>query len=207
MSAARHRDTLLKVGERLFAREGYRHVSIKDITDAAGLGMGSFYTYFPGKEEFYSAVIDGLELRGVRDVEKRVNSLNSPLFRLKALFRYTILSLRSNEILRGLYTGDPRYLYPGAEERRRTGGGILARIEEMIREILEEGTRKGVFRTGLFRDPTRMLIAIFAAVPLSPTGADDVADDVMMLIERGLKRWLRFRQRDERRDVRARRRT
>jgi hypothetical protein len=28
----------------------------------------------------------------------------------------------------------------------------------------------------------------------------------MMLIERGLKRWLRFRQRDERLDVRARRR-
>ena len=47
------RDTLLKIGERLFSEHGYRDVSIKDITSTAGLGMGSFYTYFSSKEAFY----------------------------------------------------------------------------------------------------------------------------------------------------------
>ena len=53
-----------------------------------------------------------------------------------------------------------------------------------------------------------MLIAIFTALPLNVRGpyTEDLSDDVMLLIERGLKRWLRFRQRDERLDVRARRR-
>jgi hypothetical protein len=52
-----------------------------------------------------------------------------------------------------------------------------------------------------------MLIAIFSAVPLHGGAADslELADDMMVLIERGLKRWLRFR-RDERVDVRTRRR-
>jgi AcrR family transcriptional regulator len=201
------RDTLLKIGERLFAAHGYRDVSIKDIAASAGLGMGSFYTYFPSKEAFYSDILDGIEQRGVREVEKRVNSLRSPLFRLKALFRYTILSLRSNEILRGIYMREKRFLYPGAEERTHKGNTLFARVESILGDILEEGTRKGVFRTSLFRDPRRMLIAIFSAVPLDGGAAAslDLADDMMVLIERGLKRWLRFR-RDERVDVRARRR-
>ncbi len=118
--------TLMRIGERLFAQHGYRDVSIKDITSSAGLGMGSFYTYFPSKEAFYSEILDAIEQKGIHDVEKHVNSLRSPLFRLKALFRYTTLSLRSNEILRGIYTGEKRYLYPGLEERAQRGNGLLA---------------------------------------------------------------------------------
>ncbi len=201
------KDTLMRIGERLFAAHGYRDVSIKDITGSAGLGMGSFYTYFPSKEALYTDILDRIEQRGVREVEKHVNSLRSPLFRLKALFRYTILSLRSNEILRGIYTREKRFMYPGAEERTEKSNTLFARIEALLGEILEEGTRKGVFRTSLFQDPRRMLIAIFFAVPLNGGEAAslELADDMMVLIERGLKRWLRFR-RDERLDVRARRR-
>ena len=200
------RETLLKVGERLFAQSGYRNVSIKDITNAAGLGMGSFYTYFGSKEEFYSAILDGIEQRGVRDIEKRVNSFRSPLYRLKALFRYTTLSLRNNDILRGIYSREKRFVYPGLEARSSQVSILFARIESLIEEILAEGTRKGVFRTSLFKNPRRMLIAIFTALSLN--GRDqsdgDLTNDVMMLIERGLRRWLRFR-RAERLDYRARR--
>ena len=135
--ASNHRGTLMKVGERLFAQHGYRDVSIKEITSSAGLGTGSFYTYFPGKESFYSEILDAIEQRGAREVEKHVNSLRSPLFRLKALFRYATLSLRSNEILRGIYTGEKRYLYPGLEVRAQKGGGLLPRIEKLLGDILE----------------------------------------------------------------------
>jgi AcrR family transcriptional regulator len=202
------RSTLLRIGERLFTQHGYRDVSIRDITDAAGLGMGSFYTYFASKEEFYSAILDAIEQRGIREMEKHVNSLHSPVFRLKALFRYTTLSLRSNAILRGIYTGERRYLYPGLEDRMSSGSTLFARVEKLIEEILSEGTRRGMFRTSLFRNPKSMLIAIFTTLPLNVPGhyTEDLTDDVMMLIERGLKRWLRFRQRDERLDSRARRR-
>ncbi len=205
--ASNRRGTLMKVGERLFAEHGYRDVSIKDITSSAGLGMGSFYTYFPSKEALYTEILDAIEQRGVRDVEKHVNSLRSPLFRLKALFRYATLSLRSNAILRGIYTGEKRYLYPGMEERAARGNGLLQRVEVLLGEILDEGTRRGVFRTSLFRNARSMLIAIFTALPLSARGlyTEELSDDVMMLIERGLKRWLRFRQRDERIDNRTRR--
>ncbi|HEY9595469.1 MAG TPA: TetR/AcrR family transcriptional regulator [Spirochaetia bacterium] len=203
-----HRNTLLRIAERLFTEHGYRAVSIRDITTEAGLGMGSFYTYFPGKEAIYGEVLDAIESRGLGEVEKRVRSLHSPLFQLKALFRYTALALRNNAILRGIYAGEKRYLYPGLEERSRRPTTLFTRIEEMTREILAEGAVRGTFRTSLFHDPTRMLVAIFGAVSLYDHGAaaDELTDDVVTLVERGMKRWLRFRQRDERLDSRARRR-
>jgi len=200
------REALLRIGERLFSQHGYRDVSIKDITAAAGLGMGSFYTYFASKEAMYTAILDSIEDRGVRDVERRVNSLRSPLFRLKALFRYTVLSLRGNEILRGIYSRERRYLFPGAEERITGSGSLFARVESLLGEILDEGTRKGVFRTSLFRDARAMLITIFHAVSLDGAAATGLTEDVLVLIERGLKRWLRFR-RDERVDMRRGRRS
>src|SRR5512147_2335752 len=97
-------------------------------------------------------------------------------------------------------------MYPGAEERSQRGNTLFARVEALLGEILEEGTRRGVFRTSIFRDPKRMLIALFSAVPLNggAVTSQELADDMMTLIERGLKRWLRFR-REERLDVRARR--
>jgi hypothetical protein len=51
-----------------------------------------------------------------------------------------------------------------------------------------------------------MLFAIFTTISASSRGqsGEDLADDVMTLIERGLKRWLRFR-RAERLDLRLRR--
>jgi len=197
------KETLLRVGERLFGQNGYRDVGIKDITNAAGLGMGSFYTYFDSKEDFYSAILDGIEQRGMRDIEKRVNSFRSPLYRLKALFRYTTLSLRSNDILRGIYAREKRFVYPGLETRDANGSVLFTRIETLLEEILAEGTRRGVFRTSLFKNPKRMLFAIFTTVSMNVKGSENLADDVMTLIDRGLKRWLRFR-RAERLDLRAR---
>ena len=50
------RELFLKIGERLFSRYGYKDVNIGDITKEAGVGTGSFYTYFPSKEAFYEPV-------------------------------------------------------------------------------------------------------------------------------------------------------
>ncbi len=199
------REALLAVGEKLFSKGGYRHVSVRDITESAGLGLGSFYTYFPSKETLYSEILDRAERQGIAEVERRVRSYRSPLNQLKALYRYTVLTLRSNEILRGIYAGEKRFFFPGLEARAARGEGILSRIEVLIDDILSEGGRKGVFRTDIFRNPKRMLLAIFSSLLVDGRrqAGGELVEDVMLLVERGLKRWLRLRLRDERRDWRT----
>src|SRR2546430_276766 len=51
----RHR--LLDAGLRLVHARGFSASGVKDITDSAGVPKGSFYAYFPSKEEFGAAVL------------------------------------------------------------------------------------------------------------------------------------------------------
>lgn len=59
------RDRLLSIGKRLFAENGYNKVNIHEITDAANLSVGAFYTYFESKESFFieQVLLVGRELR------------------------------------------------------------------------------------------------------------------------------------------------
>jgi AcrR family transcriptional regulator len=207
--AADKRGTLFTVGERLFSQNGYRDVSVEDIARAAGLGTGSFYSFFRTKEELYAAILDGLEKRGAEEAERHVRKFNSPLNKLKALFRFSVLGLERNPLIRGMITGDKKFLFPGAEKRGARGNLLLASIERLLDEILAEGARKRVFRTGLFQNPHRMLLAAYNAILLDPANGPlpELMNDMLLLIERGIKRRLRLRQRDERLDRRLMRRS
>ena len=96
---ADRKQALLAAGVELFSRHGYREVSIEEITRGAGVGTGSFYTYFSGKEEFYEEILDGIEEQGRQEVDRLVASFESPLNRLKALYRFATLGIRKNPLL------------------------------------------------------------------------------------------------------------
>ena len=45
-TSAKHRDELLKAASRLFRERGFDKVGIAEISAAAGLTHGAFYTHF-----------------------------------------------------------------------------------------------------------------------------------------------------------------
>jgi AcrR family transcriptional regulator len=188
------RDLFLKIGERLFSRYGYKDVNIEDITREAGVGTGSFYTYFSSKEVFYEQILDNLESQGIRSVDRLVGAFKSPVNKLKALYRFTTLGIKNNPILLGILTGDKKYLYPG-QQNRSSGAGMLRRhVEQVIAEILREGSRKGVFRVRQYKNPKRMVLAIYDAILMNidSSGAESLINDILRLLERALKRRVRL---------------
>lgn len=50
-AAAETRKKLLKTGQKLIMKNGLSNVSVADITNAAGVAKGTFYTYFKRKED------------------------------------------------------------------------------------------------------------------------------------------------------------
>ena len=60
---ARTRQKLLESAERIFAELGYHDASIVKITEAAGVGQGTFYLYFSGKKEVFEEVVLDLNSR------------------------------------------------------------------------------------------------------------------------------------------------
>ena len=198
------REILLKLGEKLFSRYGYRDVSIENITEAAGVGTGSFYNYFESKESFYGCILDRIEKQGIEKTDRIVTRLRSPLNKLKAVARLTTLGIRKNPILRGILTQDRKYIYPGLENRLDNGGGLTHYIETAIGDIIREGSRKRIFRSSLFKNPQKMVVSLFTAILINLDNEDIevLIDDMLLLVERGLKRRIQLRRRDERLDRR-----
>ncbi|MBA3347632.1 MAG: TetR/AcrR family transcriptional regulator [Actinobacteria bacterium] len=59
----RTRRKLLDAAERVFAELGYHDASIVKITEAAGVGQGTFYLYFAGKRTIFDEVVLDLNAR------------------------------------------------------------------------------------------------------------------------------------------------
>jgi AcrR family transcriptional regulator len=59
----RTRRRLIDSAERIFAELGYHDASIVKITEAAGVGQGTFYLYFTSKKEVFDEVVLDLNSR------------------------------------------------------------------------------------------------------------------------------------------------
>src|SRR2546423_13554485 len=55
---AKNRDALIDAARGLFARQGFEATTIAAIAEAADLGFGTFYRYFPDKDAILEAVLD-----------------------------------------------------------------------------------------------------------------------------------------------------
>ena len=89
----RTRQKLLESAEQIFAELGYHDASIVKITEAAGVGQGTFYLYFSSKKEVFEEVVLDLNSR-VRHAmteaaEKGRTRAERELLGFGAFFRFT----------------------------------------------------------------------------------------------------------------------
>lgn len=87
------RQRLLEAAEQVFGEIGYVDASIVKITEAAGVGQGTFYLYFASKQEIFDELVRDLNRR-VRRTMKEASSkgatrLESELLGFGAYFRFT----------------------------------------------------------------------------------------------------------------------
>jgi AcrR family transcriptional regulator len=54
------RESILRAAVGVFRREGYAGASVRAITEAAGCATGTFYLYFPSKDDCFLALIERL---------------------------------------------------------------------------------------------------------------------------------------------------
>jgi len=87
------RARLLEAAESVFGEVGYVDASIVKVTEAAGVGQGTFYLYFASKQEIFDELIRDLNRR-VRHTMKEASSrgetrLEAELLGFGAYFRFT----------------------------------------------------------------------------------------------------------------------
>jgi AcrR family transcriptional regulator len=89
----RTRGRLIEAAEQVFAELGYHDASIVKITEAAGVGQGTFYLYFSSKKEIFDELVRDLNCR-VRHAMKEASArsatrLEAELLGFAAYFRFT----------------------------------------------------------------------------------------------------------------------
>src|SRR6185437_8279984 len=84
---------LLESAEQVFGEVGYVDASIVKITEAAGVGQGTFYLYFASKQEIFDELIRDLNRRvrhAMKDASSRGETrLEAELLGFGAYFRFT----------------------------------------------------------------------------------------------------------------------
>ncbi len=71
------RERLLQSGMRLIGRRGYHKIGIAEIVRETGLAVGTFYTYFTSKEEFFSAIVERIGQRTRRYLSEQARTHGS----------------------------------------------------------------------------------------------------------------------------------
>lgn len=118
---------ILRVAERLFARHGYRNVTVRDIADAAHVTHPLIYHYFGSKRGLFAAVLAKNQGR-MRAVAERSEGAEETITNL---LRTSVAESRTYQLILARAFAD------GLRPSEWPGGfpGIEAAIERLVAEL------------------------------------------------------------------------
>lgn len=136
--SAQIRSELVAAAERMLGQKGYERTTISDITTEAGLGFGTFYRYFPSKEEIYQELVaTGLDVL-TDAIDARCQRTSDARQRLRAIVAETVrFASERSELFLLISTGGA-----GVREAVRRG---VRRLTRCLHGWLEPGFADGTF--------------------------------------------------------------
>ena len=130
------RTRIIEAAERVFAEHGFHDASIVKITEAAGIGQGTFYLYFASKKDVFDELVRDLNRRvrhSMKDASSRgATRIEAELLGFGAYFRFTSEHPALYRIIRQAEFVSPEMLQYHYE---KLAGGYT----EALREAKERG--------------------------------------------------------------------
>jgi TetR/AcrR family fatty acid metabolism transcriptional regulator len=140
------RELILRAATRVFARNGYFNSKVADIARAADVADGTVYLYFKSKEEILHSIFDQNMAEAIASGRKLIKALADPREKLRRIARLHLERLGADRDLAVVFQVELRGSTKFMEEFSAAG---FAEYLDLLRKILEEGQRSGVFRKDL----------------------------------------------------------
>ncbi len=138
------RALILDCARKVFARKGYRAVTMKDIVEASNISRGGLYLYFSSVEEVFLAVLENEEKKTDTEVEKE---LLQEATNVEMLLWF--LKLQKKELLNkkgSLLMAKHEYAFACREQGRNSSLKKEHKKALLVLEkILERGVENGEF--------------------------------------------------------------
>lgn len=180
---------LIKKAKEYFSRYGFTKTSVKELTDAAGISKGSFYSFFDSKEELFLEVMEEQEKFRNQIMAEILNEKLDAQGAIERLFRETLKKIEENRIFQIIY-----------EENlieKMVRKVPLDRVEKHKEQDLKDGKRfiRSLQKNSdLVDDPPEIIIGLFRALFFITLYKDEIGaniyDDVMNLLIKCISRGL-----------------
>jgi len=149
------RTVILDAALRTFVKRGYPETKVAEIASEAGVAEGTLYNYFASKEDLLLALFDEKWGWIIDEIRRKINRIDDPNSKLKAIFSLVVRMFKKNRQLAELFMVDIK------QSSVFLNNYTINRIVEfldIIEEVLEEGKKKGIYRRDLDTRVARMVI-------------------------------------------------
>jgi AcrR family transcriptional regulator len=118
-------------GEKLFSSKGFKNTNVADITEMAGVGVGTFYNYYTSKDQLFVEIFmkENEELKKSLEIDQD----SEPIKAVLKLFSINQSGISTNPILKEWYNND---LYGKLEKLVREQGDAVHVADLMNSKML-----------------------------------------------------------------------
>jgi len=183
------RERLYRAALDLFAERGFLRTTVEDITEAADVGKGTFFNYFPTKEHIL-AEFGGAYLEAVQKGLEEARETDGPIIDvLHNLATNSIRQINENEAL-------IRAIYAAHASCESVRGELQQRVQacrKLLAEIIKIAQQRGEVRRDIpAADLSRLVQAIMMGVTMGwsiyPSAAlRKLLEETWSMIEPGLR--------------------
>jgi AcrR family transcriptional regulator len=143
--SAEIRERLFRAALDLFAKKGFAETTVEDITDAADVGKGTFFNYFPGKDHILIAFSD-MQVTKLQEAVYNMRERHEPMpaFLSSLTVRMTAEPGRSPDVVRAILQANlsNSSVRNAMKENHKRAHGLLT-------QLVEVGQERGEFRRDL----------------------------------------------------------
>lgn len=139
-------EAILRAAIKVFAGSGFFNSKVADVAREAGVADGTVYLYFKNKDDILVSIFNYYMDEALAAGKARLAEVEDPVEKLRRIVHAHLERLGRDRNLAVVFQVELRSSTKFMEQFSATK---VTEYLELIREVIEEGQRRGVFRSGL----------------------------------------------------------
>lgn len=139
-------EAILRAATKVFARSGFFNSKVADVASEAGVADGTVYLYFKNKDDILVSIFDDHMNEALANGRKNLSQIDDPIEKIRRIVMAHLDGLGRDRDLAIVFQVELRSSTKFMEQFSATR---VTEYLELIRGVIEEGQKRGVFRRAL----------------------------------------------------------